>query len=189
MVRVALICRLIIQTLEGIKPKRYLISVDEKTGIQALERFEQRAPLSKGHHQRAEFEYIRHGTTTLMAAYSVASGSIIHHQLNPTRTEEDFCRFIEQTCQPLLADPEAEVILLADQLNTHLSQSLVKWVAQQIGFSGSLGKKAIEAYSKTSSPEWPFWKRSHIVFVLCILPNTAPGSTRLKLTLLNCNDT
>ena len=115
--------------------------MDEKTGIQALERFEQRAPLSKGLTQRVEFEYVRHGTTTLMAAYSIASGSIIHHQLNPTRTEEDFCRFIEQTCQPLLADPEAEVILLADQLNTHLSESLVKWVAQQISFTGTLGKK------------------------------------------------
>ena len=56
--------------------------MDEKTGIQALERLQQRAPLSKGHHQRNEFEYVRHGTTTLMAAYSVASGSIIYHQLN-----------------------------------------------------------------------------------------------------------
>lgn len=94
--------------------------MDEKTGIQALERLEQRAPLSTGGHQRREWEYFRHGTTTLMAAVNVAGGNIIHHQLNPTRTEEDFCRFIEQTCQPLLSDPEAEVILLADQLNTHL---------------------------------------------------------------------
>jgi hypothetical protein len=85
--------------------------VDEKTGIQALERLEQRAPLSKGHHKHNEFEYLRHGTTTLMAAYSVASGSILYHPLNPTRTEEDFCRFIEQTCQPLLADRQAGVIL------------------------------------------------------------------------------
>lgn len=117
------------------------MSVDEKTGIQALERVEQRASLSKGLTQRREFEYIRHGTTTLMAALNVADGKLIHHQLNPTRTEEDFCGFIQQACQPLLADPEAEVILLADQLNTHLSESLVKWVAQQIGFSGHLGKK------------------------------------------------
>ena len=115
--------------------------MDEKTGIQALERVEQRAPLSKGLTQRREFEYIRHGTTTLMAAVNVADGKIIHHLLNATRTEEDFCQFVEQTCQPLLADPEAEVILLADQLNTHLSESLVRWVAQQIGFCGRLGKK------------------------------------------------
>lgn len=88
-----------------------------------------------------EFEYIRHGTTTLMAAVNVADGKLIHHQLNPTRTEEDFCEFIQLACQPLLADPEAEVILLADQLNTHLSESLVKWVAQMSGFAGDLGKK------------------------------------------------
>lgn len=116
--------------------------MDEKTSIQALERFEQRAPLSKGHYQRVESEYIRHGTTTLMAAVSVVEGKIVHHQLNPTRTEEDFCHFIEQTCQPLLNDPQAEVILLADQLNTHLSESLVVWVAKTIGFCGPLGKKA-----------------------------------------------
>jgi len=76
-----------------------------------------------------------------MAAYNLASGSIIHHQLNPTRTEEDFCHFIQQSCQPLLVDPQAEVILLADQLNTHLSESLVLWVAHQIGFTAELGKK------------------------------------------------
>ncbi len=76
-----------------------------------------------------------------MAAVNVADGKMLHHQLNPTRTENDFCGFIQQTCQPLLADPQAEVILLADQLNTHLSESLVRWIAQQIGFNGELGKK------------------------------------------------
>jgi hypothetical protein len=141
LLRVALICRLIVQTLQGTKPKCYLISVDEKTGIQALERVQQRAPVSRSFTQRQEFEYIRHGTTTLMAAVNLADGKLIHHQLNPTRTEEDFCGFIGHTCQPLLADPEAEVILLADQLNTHLSESLVKWVARMRGFAGDLGKK------------------------------------------------
>jgi hypothetical protein len=76
-----------------------------------------------------------------MAAVNVADGKLLHHQLNPTRTEDDFCGFIQQTCQPLLADAQAEVIFLADQLNTHLSESLVRWVAQQIGFTAELGKK------------------------------------------------
>jgi hypothetical protein len=76
-----------------------------------------------------------------MAAVNVADGKLLHHQLHPTRTEEDFCGFIQQTCQPLLADAQAEVILLADQLNTHVSESLVRWVAQQIGFTRALGKK------------------------------------------------
>lgn len=141
LVRVALICQLILQTLKDHCPKRYLISVDEKTGIQALQRWEQTAPASKGGHQRREWEYARHGTTTLMAAVNVADGQLLHHQLNPTRTEADFCGFIQQTCQPLLADPQAEIILLADQLNTHLSESLVRWIAPLVGFTGELGKK------------------------------------------------
>ncbi len=115
--------------------------MDEKTGIQALERLEQTAPLSKGQLQRREWEYRRHGTTTLMAAVNVADGKMLHHQLNPTRTEDDFCSFIQQTCQPLLVDSQVEVILLADQLNTHLSESLVQWVAHLINFPGELGKK------------------------------------------------
>jgi hypothetical protein len=140
-VRVALICRLISQALEGAGPKLHLVSVDEKTGIQALERVEQRGPLSRGAPRRVEVEYTRHGTTTLMAANNVADGQLMHHHLNPTRTEADFCRFIQQACRPLLADPQAEVVLLADQLNTHLSESLVEWVAQQTGFTGPLGEK------------------------------------------------
>ncbi len=99
------------------------------------------ASYSNGAVKRQAFEYTRHGTTTLMAAINVADGKIIHHQLNPRRTEEDFCAFIKQTCQPLLAHEQAEVILLADQLNTHLSQSLVVWVAGQIGCREELGKK------------------------------------------------
>jgi hypothetical protein len=55
-VRVALICQLILQTLKESYPKRHLISVDEKTGIQALERLEQIAPDSKGAHQRREWD-------------------------------------------------------------------------------------------------------------------------------------
>ena len=136
-----MICDLILHTLKETNSKRFLISVDEKTGIQALERLQQTAPVSKGGHQRLEWEYVRHGTTTLMAAFNLADSQIIHHQLNPTRTEQDFCSFIQQTCEPLLADPQAEVILLADQLNTHLSESLVRWVAKVIDFQMPLGEK------------------------------------------------
>ena len=76
--RVRLICQLILSTIEGLTPKQYVISVDEKTGIQALERIEQTAPTSKGGHLRREFEYKRHGTTTLMAAINVTDGKLIH---------------------------------------------------------------------------------------------------------------
>lgn len=120
-------------------PHTHLISVDEKTGIQALERLEDRAPKKQGGHWRREFEYVRHGTTTLMAGYNLGDGTLAHQRIHPTRKEEDFLLFIQQTTA--LFPSEDSIIFLADQLNTHMSASLVQWVAGQIGFEGDLGKK------------------------------------------------
>ena len=119
-----------------------MLSIDEKTGIQALERVEGVAPESKGLYRRKEFEYVRHGTTGLMAAVEVATGNIANHRLHPTRNEEDFLSFIETTvaCFP----EQDEIVLMVDQLNTHQSESLVRWVASQIGFEGDLGTKGYE---------------------------------------------
>ncbi|MEZ4850540.1 MAG: hypothetical protein R3B93_18390 [Bacteroidia bacterium] len=63
--------------------------MDEKTGIQAIERFSQPAPESKGGYKRIEYEYIRHGTTTLIAANNVENGQWINYHLGPTRDEAD----------------------------------------------------------------------------------------------------
>lgn len=125
-------------------PNRHLISIDEKTGIQALERFIAQAPNSKGGHQRKEFEYIRHGTTTLIAANNVENGQLINHYLGPTRDEITYADFVKQTVSAL---PEMDqIIILSDQLNTHVSESLVNWIAKeeeyemdQIGIKGMSG--------------------------------------------------
>lgn len=137
--RVALICQLIMEAIRGQYAGRHLISVDEKTGIQALERIAADQPLRAGQPRRLEYEYERHGTTCLMAATDVAQGNIMHHRLHPTRTEEDFLLFVKGIAAQL--PQHEEIVLLADQLNTHLSASLVEWIAQQIGFQGDLGKK------------------------------------------------
>jgi hypothetical protein len=116
-----------------------VLSIDEKTGIQALERIEGVAPKSKGSHLRKEFEYVRHGTTSLMAAVDVAKGDVVSHRLHATRNEQDFLVFIQTT---VAAFPQQdEIVLLADQLNTHQSESLLRWVAGKIGFKGELGTK------------------------------------------------
>jgi len=60
--------------------------MDEKTGIQALGRTEERAPDSKGRCKRKEFEYVRNGTTGLMAAIDVGKGRIVQQMLHPTHT-------------------------------------------------------------------------------------------------------
>lgn len=88
---------------------------------------------------RKEFEYIRHGTTTLMAAVNVENGQLINHHLGPTRNEIDYADFLKQTVNNL-AELD-KIIILSDQLNTHLSETLIKWVAEEQGYDMDLGRK------------------------------------------------
>ena len=116
----------------------HVVSVDEKTGIQALERKHPTRPTKPGLEERREFEYIRHGTQTLIANFEVALGKILLPTIGDTRTEEDFLHHIRCTVE---LDPEAEWIFLVDQLNTHMSESLVRFVAQQCSITDDLGIK------------------------------------------------
>lgn len=87
-----------------------------------------------------------HGTTSLMAAVNVAKGDIVNHRLGPSRKEEDFLAFIQATVDKY--PKQDEVIVFADQLNTHMSVSLVEWVAAQIDFKAELGTKAYKGILK-----------------------------------------
>lgn len=116
----------------------HTVSVDEKTGIQALERLYPTKPTRPGLIERREFEYVRHGTLTLMANFEVALGQVIAPSLGPTRTEVDFAAHIEQT---IASDPEAEWVFVVDQLNTHKSESLVRLVARHCEIEDDLGIK------------------------------------------------
>jgi len=98
-----------------------VISVDEKTAIQAIERDRSTTPQSKGGIK----EYTRHGTTTLIAANNVENGKVIHRHLGLTRTEEDYAIFLKET-MPEMDD----IVFLSDQLNTHVSETLVIWIAE-----------------------------------------------------------
>lgn len=148
--RVALICQLILaaikQTVQQEHPNTHLVSVDEKTGIQALQRIHEGQPMRVGCARRIEYEYERKGTMCLMAAINVGKGQISHYRLHPTRTEQDFLLFIQQTVTHF--PKKDKVILMADQLNTHLSASLVKWIASETGFKGDLGKKNCQGILK-----------------------------------------
>lgn len=116
----------------------HVVSTDEKTGIQAKERAQSTLPMKPGRIEYQEFEYIRHGTCCLIANFEVATGQVIRPTLGKTRTEEDFKNHIEQT---LAADPEASWIFIADQLNTHQSESLVRLVATHLNIPEDLGIK------------------------------------------------
>lgn len=116
----------------------HTISCDEMTGVQALERAAPTQPMRPGQVERREFEYIRHGTLSLMANLEVGNGRIIQSSLGPTRTEVDFVAHIAQT---VATDEEAQWIFIVDQLNTHKSEGLVCWVAEVCGVTTELGVK------------------------------------------------
>jgi len=116
----------------------HVVSTDEMTGIQALERIRPTLPMEPGKPERREFEYERHGTQTLIANFDVATGEVITPSVGQTRTEEDFIEHIKRTVE---IDPQARWIFVMDQLNTHKSEALVRFVAEQCGLDDDLGIK------------------------------------------------
>jgi transposase len=116
----------------------HVFSTDEMTGIQALERAAPTLPMQPGRVERREFEYIRHGTQSLIANFQVATGQVVSPSIGPTRTEADFAAHIAQT---VAADPDAGYIFIVDQLNIHQSETLVRFVAEQCGITDDLGVK------------------------------------------------
>jgi transposase len=121
------------------------ISIDEMTGIQALERALPREPMRPGKVECQEFEYIRHGTQTLIAKFDVVTGQVIAPTIDHQRREADFLGH----CQRLIAsDPTASKWhLIMDCLNIHQSESLVRWIADIEGIPcdnlGLKGKSGI----------------------------------------------
>lgn len=123
------------------------ISIDEMTGIQAIERKSPDLIMRPGKRERREFEYIRHGTQTLIASFDVAQGRIVQATVGDTRTELDYLSHIENL---IARDPDAvKWHLVMDCLNTHQSESLVRFVAQFEGLEVPLGVKGVSGILKS----------------------------------------
>jgi transposase len=110
----------------------HLVSCDEMTGIQALERAAPGLPARPGQVERREFEYIRHGTQSLIANFEVATGQVVAPSIGFTRTEADFAAHIDHT---VATDPDAAWVFVVDNLNTHQSESLVRLVIARCGLA------------------------------------------------------
>lgn len=138
----------------------HTVSVDEMTGVQALERNAATKPMKPGLPARPEFEYTRHGTLCLIGNWHVVLGQMIAPSIGPTRTEEDFCRHIEQT---VATDPQATWRFVVDNLNTHCSEALVRYVARGEGIDPSaLGHKDKSGILKSMASRQAFLSdRSH----------------------------
>ncbi len=136
--QVRLVCELYQQALALQAQGVHLLSSDEKTGIQALERIAPTLPMQPDRVEGREFEYIRHGTQCLIANFEVATGQIVTPTVSLTRTEVDFVAHVTQT---VASDPQGQWIFIVDQLNTHQSEGLVRWVATACHLPDDLGEK------------------------------------------------
>jgi transposase len=140
--KVADVCGLYRQAPALAERGERVISTDEMTGVQALERKQKDLPLAPGKVQRREFEYIRHGTCSFILSRDVASGQLLAPSAGPTRTEADFLAHLQGVVG---SDPSAtrwHVVL--DNLDTHRSESLVRWVAAESDLTLDLGEKGKE---------------------------------------------
>lgn len=138
-------CQLYARAVERAKEGERTISMDELTGVQALERKHPDLPVLPGHVLRREFEYIRHGTLSWFINFNVATGQVIAPSWGTTRTEEDALAHLQRL---IASDPSARKWhIILDNLNIHQSEALVRWVAEQEGIAaetlGIKGKSGI----------------------------------------------
>lgn len=115
------------------------VSTDELTGVQALERQQPGLPMAPGKVARREFEYIRHGTAAFIVSRDVVTGQVIAPYAGDSRTEADFWAHVQAV---VATDPAAyRWHFVVDNLNIHLSESLVCWVAAESDLTIDLGEK------------------------------------------------
>ena len=150
---VKIVCELYEQAPQLAEQGIHLLSTDEKTGIQALQRAQPTKPMKPGKPALIEYEYIRHGTQALIANLDIATGHCLAPSIGDTRTEADFEAHIRQT---VALDPDAQWIFIVDQLNTHKSESLVRFVAETCGLEQELGVKGQQGILQSMSTRATF---------------------------------
>ena len=124
---------------ERVKQGEAVMSTDEMTGVQALERKHPGLPMAPGKVERREFEYIRHGTLSFIVNFEVATGQVATVSCGNSRNEDDFVQHIQRTVEssPMVAQWH----FVVDNLNTHQSESLVRYVADESDLALDLGIK------------------------------------------------
>ena len=111
--------------------KALVLSVDEKSQIQALDRTQPGLPLKKGRAGTMTHDYKRHGTTTLFAALNVATGEVIGECM-PRHRAGEFLKFLKKIDRETL--PNLDLHLIADNYSTHKTPAVQRWLKRHPRF-------------------------------------------------------
>jgi transposase len=173
------VCALYQQAQEAARRGELTFSVDEMTGLQALARIKPDHPMQPGQPVRREFEYERHGTLSLLAGLAVAEGKV-QALCRPTRTEADFLEFIDAVVQ---AHPQAQRFnFVLDNLNTHQSESLVRYVARDAAIEPSLlGVKGQEGILQNLQTRAAFLSDATHRIRFCYTPKHASWINQIEI--------
>jgi transposase len=139
-----------------------VLCVDEKTGVQALDRTAPVLPLLPGVPQRATHDYTRHGTTDLYAALDVASGKVIA-QMTARHRAIEFKRFLQLIDTQVPA--ELAVHVICDNSSTHKTPTISRWLVAHprfhLGLPRFLGRcsTCLGCCWSVSSRAWPRSRR------------------------------
>ena len=129
-------------------------SLDEMTGVQALERKHPDLPMSTGKVLLREFEYKRHGTLSFICNFDIVRGELVACTASKTRNERDFVEHIKRRVD---SDPlTRKWDFISDNLNTHMSASLVNYVAEESDIASDLGVKGKSGILKSKASRAKF---------------------------------
>jgi transposase len=113
-------------------PERAVVlAVDEKSQIQALNRFQPVLPMTTGTPERRSHDYVRHGTTSLFAALDTMSGTVIS-ALHRRHRAIEFKKFLERIDSEVPG--ELDVHLVLDNYGTHKTQEIRRWLVRHPRF-------------------------------------------------------